>query len=202
MNVADVCQICFESFNENDNEDLRCDDKVVLPCHETHVFGRKCIAQWFDRSKKCPICRSEVPSFILESMPLTRSLHERVIRKVSQIATDVFICAASSALTAATFIGAAGIINLAIGLAETDDVESSLATGVSTAIATGSVFGAANSLADLKLFAFTGAVIGFAGCPIAFASNGYLSASHFAGFATGAYVGGIWSYISSTHLDP
>ncbi|WP_422132490.1 RING finger domain-containing protein [Endozoicomonas sp. ALD040] len=196
MNVADVCQICFESFNENDNEDLRCDDKVVLPCHETHVFGRKCIAQWFDRSKKCPICRSEVPSFILESMPLTRSLRERVIRKVSQIATDVFICAASSAITSAIFIGASGIIDL-----ETGDVESALAAGVSTAIATGSVFGAANSLADLKLFAFTGAVIGVAGCPIAFAIYGYLSASHFAGFATGAYVCGVWSSISS-HLDP
>ncbi|WOG26869.1 RING finger domain-containing protein [Endozoicomonas sp. 8E] len=197
MNVADVCQICFESFNENDNEDLRCDDKVVLPCHDTHVFGRKCIAQWFDRSKKCPICRSEVPSFILESMPPTRSLRERVTRKVSQIANDTFICAASSALTAATFIGAPCIINFATGLAGAGDVQSALAAGVRTAIVTGSVFGVANSLADLKLFGFTGAVVGLVCCPIAYASYGYLSASHFAGFATGAYVGAVWSYISA-----
>ncbi|WP_257280893.1 MULTISPECIES: RING finger domain-containing protein [unclassified Endozoicomonas] len=121
MSVADACQICFGSFNEKDNEDLRCDNKkVILPCHESHVFGRKCIAKWFDQSETCPSCRSAVPSYILENMP--RSLRERVTRKLSQIATYAFIGAVGSALIGATFIGTSGIINIATCLVGTDDV--------------------------------------------------------------------------------
>ncbi|WP_422411306.1 MULTISPECIES: RING finger domain-containing protein [unclassified Endozoicomonas] len=199
MNVTDVCQICFGTFNENDHENLRCHDKVFLSCHETHAFGRKCIAQWFDQSKKCPICRFEEPSFILENMPPARPLHERVIRKISQIANYTFISAASSALTAATFIGAFGAISLGTGLAGTVAVDSALAAGVSTAIVTGSAFGAGNSLADLRPFGLAGAAIGFACCPVAFGSYSYLAASHFAGFTVGALVGGTWPL---TNLHP
>ncbi|WP_257263246.1 RING finger domain-containing protein [Endozoicomonas sp. ONNA2] len=193
MGVADGCQICLGSFNAKDNEDLRCDNKkVVLPCHESHVFGRECLAKWFDQSKTCPSCRFAVPSYILESLPPPRSLRERVIRKLSQIATNAFIGAVGSALIAATVIGTSGIINIRTGLAGTDDVVTALAAGVGTATVSGAVFGAGNSVAELQPYGFTGSVIGFACGFIAFLIDGYLPASHFAGFTAGAFVGGVW----------
>lgn len=193
MSVSDACQICLGSFNEKDNEDLRCKNKkVVLPCHESHVFGRRCLAMWYDQSKTCPSCRAPVPSYVFENRPPPRSLRERVTRKLSQIATNAFIGAAGSALIGTTLIGTSGIINIYSGLAETGDVMTALAAGVRTATLSGAVFGAGNSVVEVLPYGFIAFCISLTSCPIAYASYGYLAASHFAGFAAGAFVGTIW----------
>ncbi|WP_422138898.1 RING finger domain-containing protein [Endozoicomonas sp. ALC020] len=178
IGVVDECLICYRSFD--DNEALRCNDKVVLPCHETHVFGRKCIVRWFEQSMTCPVCRSKMPlSF---SAPFLR---DRVVR----IVTNTIVGAAASALTAATLIGSYGIINVGRGLAGTDNVMTALAAGVHTAIVSGAFFGLGNSLADLRPLAFFGGAICFHGVPIAFETYGYITASHVAGFLASSFVG-------------
>ncbi|WP_257253410.1 RING finger domain-containing protein [Endozoicomonas sp. SESOKO3] len=201
MSVSDACQICLGSFNEKDNEDLRCKNKkVVLPCHESHVFGRKCLAIWYGHSKTCPSCRAPVPSYVFENMPPPRSLRERVTR-ISQIATNAFIGAAGSALIGATLIGTSGIINIYSGLAETGDVMTALAAGVRTATLSGAVFGAGNSVIEVLPYGFIGFSISLASCPIAYAFYGYLAASHFAGFAAGAFVGVLCPPHPSIYFD-
>ena len=42
----DECCICFQKFN-NDN--------YQMPCK--HNFHQKCILDWFDKKKNCPLCR-------------------------------------------------------------------------------------------------------------------------------------------------
>lgn len=47
--TAKSCPICITDFTVQDR------DVVILPCD--HLFHRECIATWFQRSKKCCVCK-------------------------------------------------------------------------------------------------------------------------------------------------
>lgn len=47
----ETCPICYES---NGNR------KVMLSCHETHVFHEECIREWYLEEPSCPICRQHI----------------------------------------------------------------------------------------------------------------------------------------------
>ena len=48
----DSCMICLT----NDN------DVLSLPCHQTHIFHKNCLIEWFTTSKtnRCPLCKKEL----------------------------------------------------------------------------------------------------------------------------------------------
>lgn len=53
------CSICMTPFP---TEPAAAETTVHLPCNNTHVFCRACIAEWFRTSQNtCPLCRS--PAF-------------------------------------------------------------------------------------------------------------------------------------------
>ena len=45
---GEECSICFQKF-DNDN--------YQMPCN--HNFHQKCILDWFDKKKNCPLCRQQ-----------------------------------------------------------------------------------------------------------------------------------------------
>ena len=56
----DICIICQQTFDTNVTPGLS-HDKVVLPCFESHVFGRPCIVAWFDNGHLwCPLCKKKI----------------------------------------------------------------------------------------------------------------------------------------------
>ena len=54
----DECHICLMEYNNNKNGT----EKVTtLPCG--HYFHSKCLKEWSEKSKTCPMCRCELKSF-------------------------------------------------------------------------------------------------------------------------------------------
>ncbi|OAV87733.1 hypothetical protein PTTG_02954 [Puccinia triticina 1-1 BBBD Race 1] len=47
------CPICFTSYHPGDRN-------VILPCHPSHHFHRRCIQNWLLENNNCPLCRTEV----------------------------------------------------------------------------------------------------------------------------------------------
>jgi hypothetical protein len=47
------CSICQEPLDE--------ERTVTLPCHESHIFHRSCILEWYDENPVCPLDRTEIP---------------------------------------------------------------------------------------------------------------------------------------------
>lgn len=51
--LDDLCAVCIESFQKNDNV-------MILPC--THMFHAACITPWLQKKLNCPLCFQEVCS--------------------------------------------------------------------------------------------------------------------------------------------
>ena len=48
----EICPICLDKYNGP--------TVLRLPCNKEHFFHKKCILEWFKKSRKCPICRFEL----------------------------------------------------------------------------------------------------------------------------------------------
>eukprot|EP00871_Galdieria_phlegrea_P002972 jgi/Galph1/3676/GphlegSOOS_G2329.1 len=55
-----ACAICFEMIVPGDYA-------VELPC--SHIYHSDCIVQWLLKNKRCPICRTLLPSFDFQDSP-------------------------------------------------------------------------------------------------------------------------------------
>jgi len=64
-----ACCICLESFEQGDS----C---MRLPCHAGHVFHTECLQYWLERSRRCPLCRSDIFSQVLSSARARRPVVE------------------------------------------------------------------------------------------------------------------------------
>ncbi|EAY10654.1 hypothetical protein TVAG_157310 [Trichomonas vaginalis G3] len=51
--AENVCSICLEEFNEND-------EVVILPCK--HGFHEPCLQPWLKMHSECPSCRHKLPT--------------------------------------------------------------------------------------------------------------------------------------------
>ncbi|KAM0921805.1 hypothetical protein ACQ4PT_006719 [Festuca glaucescens] len=49
------CAVCLEEFVDDGEEKLR-----MMPC--SHSFHERCIFDWLDRDRRCPICRFAIKS--------------------------------------------------------------------------------------------------------------------------------------------
>ncbi|CAD8110855.1 unnamed protein product [Paramecium sonneborni] len=49
------CVICLQQMIKNSDKD----PIIQLKCHQTHIFHQKCITDWLNQNKKCPICNTE-----------------------------------------------------------------------------------------------------------------------------------------------
>ena len=45
---TDICPICYDKYNDNNTP-------VKLICN--HIFHKKCIIKWLDKTCSCPLCR-------------------------------------------------------------------------------------------------------------------------------------------------
>ena len=61
-NATGECSICFEDF-----EDSATLPQDVLICG--HIFHRKCIQEWFNRTLACPFCRELVTVAVCNKSP-------------------------------------------------------------------------------------------------------------------------------------
>ena len=52
MDEKEVCSICQDTF------DLEVHNFSTLECH--HWFHQACVGKWFEKQRKCPICKSLV----------------------------------------------------------------------------------------------------------------------------------------------
>ena len=58
----EVCPICLDEIKDNERYQL-------LRC--SHVYHKKCILEWLDRSNTCPTCREIIPNiFSIETKKL------------------------------------------------------------------------------------------------------------------------------------
>ncbi|KAH9465571.1 hypothetical protein Pst134EA_013453 [Puccinia striiformis f. sp. tritici] len=51
--AIDACSICQDEY-------LPADNIIILPCHTSHHFHRRCIRTWLLLNLHCPICRATV----------------------------------------------------------------------------------------------------------------------------------------------
>jgi hypothetical protein len=49
------CAVCLEEFVDDGEEKLR-----MMPC--SHSFHERCIFDWLNRDRRCPLCRSAIAS--------------------------------------------------------------------------------------------------------------------------------------------
>ena len=49
------CSICLDPFNEDPDGEL-----IYLPCNENHIFHAKCIKEWLQNKRECPLCKNRV----------------------------------------------------------------------------------------------------------------------------------------------
>ncbi len=54
------CTICFEKFEKNERY-------RELPCK--HMFHKRCIDKWFDKSVNCPMCRQDIRDLLTQTRP-------------------------------------------------------------------------------------------------------------------------------------
>uniref|UniRef100_A0A6C0CZ19 RING-type domain-containing protein n=1 Tax=viral metagenome TaxID=1070528 RepID=A0A6C0CZ19_9ZZZZ len=74
------CVICMETLHHGQ-------DVINLSCHSSHRFHSKCIQQWWNKNKSCPLCRSSIEeqehdktlgaTIVLLSSPHRRSPYRR-----------------------------------------------------------------------------------------------------------------------------
>ncbi|CAD8107808.1 unnamed protein product [Paramecium sonneborni] len=57
QNKSFECTICLEQINQSEIPIIQ------LKCHNTHIFHEKCIRDWLQQNKKCPLCNTQ---FIIE----------------------------------------------------------------------------------------------------------------------------------------
>ncbi|UYM15816.1 RING finger protein [Endozoicomonas euniceicola] len=86
----DVCVICQEPFNNEVVEGLP-HQKITLPCFETHVCGRSCLALWFDngRHQTCPVCRQRVSDEFAAGVG-NRSFYQKIIDAATNAGLSIF----------------------------------------------------------------------------------------------------------------
>nr|CAB3491067.1 unnamed protein product [Digitaria exilis] len=53
------CAICLVDFEDGE-------EVSVMPCFHGHGFHQDCIAKWLWRSNKCPLCRHQIPTGIMD----------------------------------------------------------------------------------------------------------------------------------------
>ena len=92
----DVCVICLEPFNNEVVEGVA-HEKITLPCFETHVCGRSCLALWFDngRHKTCPVCRQRVSDEFAAGVGngvANRSIYQKIIDAATNAGLSIFDC--------------------------------------------------------------------------------------------------------------
>lgn len=72
-----VLHLAISSYGKDRNECAICSDdcqfSLELPCG--HAFHKSCIRQWFDNSRSCPVCRSDVPLTTLTPLPAAQLMH-------------------------------------------------------------------------------------------------------------------------------
>ena len=50
-NEPHMCSVCLEEYNSN--------TKIcILPCG--HIYHKKCILEWYNKDKSCPLCRINI----------------------------------------------------------------------------------------------------------------------------------------------
>eukprot|EP00434_Breviolum_minutum_P027675 symbB.v1.2.024478.t3/scaffold2322.1/size82342/6 len=52
VGYASTCAICLSDFTDTADGTI-----VLAPCGQGHVFHRSCLAEWFQSSQTCPLCR-------------------------------------------------------------------------------------------------------------------------------------------------
>ncbi|MCW7552533.1 hypothetical protein NX722_07705 [Endozoicomonas gorgoniicola] len=142
----DVCVICQEPFNNEVVEGLA-HEKITLPCFETHVFGRSCLALWFDngRHQTCPICRQRVSDEFaagVSNRVENRSFYQRIIDAATNAGLSIFDSLETALrdplVNIVLFGGSAWSLMMASGMSEED---TDTLTTVFNAATAGSIVG-------------------------------------------------------------
>lgn len=74
LNSEEICTICIEEFNENDNI-------IRLPCDQRHLFHASCIGAWIETKTNCPICKAEFNQETLSDLKQNQSVTEEKLEK-------------------------------------------------------------------------------------------------------------------------
>jgi hypothetical protein len=94
-NITEQCVICLENMESTDNNN----PLLTLEC--SHIFHKKCIDDWLNRTQTCPMCRKKVePDNTIRDLTINRFIQK--LKFVQLVAlTDIIT---SISLTCSNYI--------------------------------------------------------------------------------------------------
>jgi hypothetical protein len=86
------CGICLDKFQENEQDQnnfpyVHIDNNNNPVLGSSHVWHKRCIADWTQAHNNCPSCRANIKPFILDNQDLQRNTQDRRCRRLGILFT-------------------------------------------------------------------------------------------------------------------
>jgi hypothetical protein len=69
--VTIYCSVCLEEFKKGE-------EVIELHCGKGHIFHPKCIEDWAQRNKSCPLCRTDFITLAREEEKQDKEKHDTI----------------------------------------------------------------------------------------------------------------------------